>query len=200
MSAFPVVRAIYNILTLAGYRAELDDHGEIWYDAEDGVMYYDAQEYQTHNIAMALWIALSAKTWGSTDLGVSSNRVNTPYKPIVRLPFSSTQMAIEDTILKQYAEVKARRQSSLSDTSAASIKPQDRMAAVGRSTTPLSIGDRHTEMTIEDLQRMQDQYKQWFEQAEHRVSEARKRLKTLCEDPGHDHVKGPYNHFEKSNT
>lgn len=46
MSDFPMVRVFCNALQLAGYRAEMDDEGDIWYDADDGDRYHDAREYQ----------------------------------------------------------------------------------------------------------------------------------------------------------
>ncbi|KAK3292914.1 uncharacterized protein B0H64DRAFT_203126 [Chaetomium fimeti] len=46
MSTFPLVRALCNAFQLAGYRAEMDDDGDIWFDVDDGDPYYDAREYQ----------------------------------------------------------------------------------------------------------------------------------------------------------
>lgn len=46
LSTFPLVRALCNALQLAGYRAEMDDGGEIWFEIDDGDPYYDAREYQ----------------------------------------------------------------------------------------------------------------------------------------------------------
>ncbi|KAI1133245.1 hypothetical protein F5Y10DRAFT_84773 [Nemania abortiva] len=43
---FPAVRLLCNALQRAGYRAEMDCEGDIWYDDDDGDMYYDAREYQ----------------------------------------------------------------------------------------------------------------------------------------------------------
>lgn len=47
LSRFPLVRAFCDALEHAGFRAEMDDDGDIWYDADgDGMRYYDAREYQ----------------------------------------------------------------------------------------------------------------------------------------------------------
>lgn len=47
LSSFPMVRALCDALQHAGYRAEMDDDGDIWYDADgDGDRYFDAREYQ----------------------------------------------------------------------------------------------------------------------------------------------------------
>lgn len=46
MSRFPAVRAFCDALQNAGYRAQMDDNGDIWYDCEDGDRYFDAQEFQ----------------------------------------------------------------------------------------------------------------------------------------------------------
>jgi hypothetical protein len=46
MATFPAVRLLTNALLLAGYRAEQDMEGDIWYEDDDGDMYYDAREYQ----------------------------------------------------------------------------------------------------------------------------------------------------------
>jgi hypothetical protein len=46
MSTFPVVRALCNALQLAGFRAEMDAEGDIWWEDDDGDAYYDAREYQ----------------------------------------------------------------------------------------------------------------------------------------------------------
>jgi hypothetical protein len=47
MSTFPMVRLLCNALQLAGYRAEQDIEGDIWYEDDDGDIYYDAREYQS---------------------------------------------------------------------------------------------------------------------------------------------------------
>lgn len=46
LAQFPHVRLIVNALRLAGYRAEMDDDGDVWYDDDDGDQYFDAREYQ----------------------------------------------------------------------------------------------------------------------------------------------------------
>lgn len=46
MSRFPVARALCNALQLAGYNAEMDDEGEIWFEDDDCDRYHDAREYQ----------------------------------------------------------------------------------------------------------------------------------------------------------
>lgn len=47
LSRFPLVRALCDALQFAGYRAEMDDDGDIWFDADgDGDRYFDAREYQ----------------------------------------------------------------------------------------------------------------------------------------------------------
>ncbi|TEA13624.1 hypothetical protein C8034_v004444 [Colletotrichum sidae] len=44
LSRFPMVRALCDGLQHAGYRAEMDDDGDIWYDCDDGDRYFDAGE------------------------------------------------------------------------------------------------------------------------------------------------------------
>jgi hypothetical protein len=46
MSTFPLVQALCNALQLAGYRAEMDEGGDIWFEDGDGDPYYDAREWQ----------------------------------------------------------------------------------------------------------------------------------------------------------
>ncbi|KAI1246740.1 hypothetical protein MGN70_010621 [Eutypa lata] len=46
LSRFPHVCLLVNALQLAGYRAEMDDGGDIWWDVEDGDRYFDARESQ----------------------------------------------------------------------------------------------------------------------------------------------------------
>ncbi|KAI4865861.1 hypothetical protein F4820DRAFT_457939 [Hypoxylon rubiginosum] len=46
LSRFPVVLALCDALQFAGYRAEMDDDGDIWYEAGDGDRYFDAREEQ----------------------------------------------------------------------------------------------------------------------------------------------------------
>ncbi len=47
MSTFPAVQLLFNALSRAGYRAELDAEGDIWFEDDDGDMYYDAREFQS---------------------------------------------------------------------------------------------------------------------------------------------------------
>lgn len=44
LARFPMVRALCDALNHAGYRAEMDDDGDIWYDCDDGDRYFDALE------------------------------------------------------------------------------------------------------------------------------------------------------------
>jgi hypothetical protein len=44
LSRFPMVLALCNALQFAGYRAEMDDEGDIWYEIGDGDRYFDARE------------------------------------------------------------------------------------------------------------------------------------------------------------
>ncbi|KAI8630491.1 hypothetical protein F5Y19DRAFT_427785 [Xylariaceae sp. FL1651] len=46
MSTFPAVRLLCNALNRAGYRAEMDLEGDIWYEEDDGDRYYEAREFQ----------------------------------------------------------------------------------------------------------------------------------------------------------
>ncbi|RMJ15394.1 hypothetical protein CDV36_004920 [Fusarium kuroshium] len=46
LARFPLVRLLVNALQLAGYRAVMDDDGDVWYDNDDGDRYFDAREYQ----------------------------------------------------------------------------------------------------------------------------------------------------------
>ncbi|KAK4663300.1 hypothetical protein QC763_607400 [Podospora pseudopauciseta] len=48
MSRFPFVCLLTNALCMAGYRAEMDEDGDIWYEDEDGDSYHDAREFQPH--------------------------------------------------------------------------------------------------------------------------------------------------------
>ncbi|GJD04054.1 hypothetical protein ColKHC_12879 [Colletotrichum higginsianum] len=45
MSRFPLVKAHCCALQLAGYRAEMDDDGDIWFEDGDGDQYFDAVEH-----------------------------------------------------------------------------------------------------------------------------------------------------------
>lgn len=49
LSRFPMVLALCDALQAAGYRAEMDDDGDIWYEDEDGERYFDALEHQSDN-------------------------------------------------------------------------------------------------------------------------------------------------------
>lgn len=44
LSRFPMALALCDALQFAGYRAEMDDDGDIWYETDDGGRYFDAQE------------------------------------------------------------------------------------------------------------------------------------------------------------
>ncbi|SPQ24529.1 487af21d-5352-42b8-bc8c-7c71cb6f7010 [Thermothielavioides terrestris] len=46
LSRYPLSRALCNALQLAGYRADMDADGDIWFEDDDGDRYYDAREYQ----------------------------------------------------------------------------------------------------------------------------------------------------------
>ncbi|KAK8050883.1 hypothetical protein PG993_002268 [Apiospora rasikravindrae] len=46
LSRFPMVRALCDGLQYAGYRAEMDSDGDIWYDCDDGDRYFEAWEVQ----------------------------------------------------------------------------------------------------------------------------------------------------------
>ncbi|RYC63527.1 hypothetical protein CHU98_g2689 [Xylaria longipes] len=56
LTRFPMVLALCDGLQFAGYRAEMDDHGDIWYEIDDGDRYFDAQEYQDED-GREDWIA-----------------------------------------------------------------------------------------------------------------------------------------------
>ncbi|KAI0836756.1 hypothetical protein F5Y06DRAFT_273291 [Hypoxylon sp. FL0890] len=45
LSRFPKVLAFCDALQFAGYRAEMDEEGDIWYEIGDGDRYFDAREY-----------------------------------------------------------------------------------------------------------------------------------------------------------
>lgn len=45
MQRFPLVKVLTCALQLAGYRAEMDDEGDIWFDDDDGDPYSDAVEH-----------------------------------------------------------------------------------------------------------------------------------------------------------
>ncbi|KAI3343789.1 hypothetical protein F4824DRAFT_507553 [Ustulina deusta] len=47
MSTFPAVQLRFNALSRAGYRAEVDAEGDIWFEDDDGDMYYAAREFQS---------------------------------------------------------------------------------------------------------------------------------------------------------
>ncbi|KAI3328843.1 hypothetical protein F4824DRAFT_516905 [Ustulina deusta] len=46
LTRFPMVLALCDALQFAGYRAEMDDDGDIWYEIDDGDRYFDAKEHQ----------------------------------------------------------------------------------------------------------------------------------------------------------
>jgi hypothetical protein len=54
LTRFPAVVALCGALWAAGYRAEMDDDGDIWYEAEDGERYSDAQEHQPCDLGDAV--------------------------------------------------------------------------------------------------------------------------------------------------
>ncbi|GAW17428.1 hypothetical protein ANO14919_068850 [Xylariales sp. No.14919] len=47
MSTFPAVQLLCNALNRAGYRAQMDSEGDVWFEDEDGDMYHDAVEFQS---------------------------------------------------------------------------------------------------------------------------------------------------------
>lgn len=56
LSRFPLVRALCDALQHAGYRAEMDDDGDIWYDCDDGDRYFDAWETPIEEEDSAAWL------------------------------------------------------------------------------------------------------------------------------------------------
>lgn len=46
LSRWPVVRALCDGLQHAGYRVDMDDDGDLWYDCDDADRYFDAWETQ----------------------------------------------------------------------------------------------------------------------------------------------------------
>lgn len=56
LSRFPMVRALCDALQHAGYRAEMDDDGDIWYDCDDGDRYFDAWEAPIEEDDPAVWL------------------------------------------------------------------------------------------------------------------------------------------------
>ncbi|KAK6214307.1 hypothetical protein LQW54_004533 [Pestalotiopsis sp. IQ-011] len=56
LSRFPLVRAFCDALQHAGYRAEMDDDGDIWYDCDDGDRYFDAWETPIDGEDPAVWM------------------------------------------------------------------------------------------------------------------------------------------------
>ncbi|KAI0152851.1 hypothetical protein GGR57DRAFT_469268 [Xylariaceae sp. FL1272] len=55
LSRFPLVRAFCDALQHAGYRAQMDGDGDIWYECEDGDRYYDTREYQPEGESATPW-------------------------------------------------------------------------------------------------------------------------------------------------
>ncbi|WQF89345.1 hypothetical protein CDEST_14359 [Colletotrichum destructivum] len=49
LSRFPLVKALCCALQLAGYRAEMDDDGDIWFEDDDGDQYFDAVEHPSEH-------------------------------------------------------------------------------------------------------------------------------------------------------
>lgn len=56
LSRFPMVRACCDALQHAGYRAEMDDDGDIWYDCDDGDRYFDAWEAPIEGDDPEVWL------------------------------------------------------------------------------------------------------------------------------------------------
>ncbi|KAF3807767.1 hypothetical protein GCG54_00007500 [Colletotrichum gloeosporioides] len=50
LSRWPTVRALCDALQHAGYRVEMDDEGDLWYDCDDGDRYFDAWERQSAQV------------------------------------------------------------------------------------------------------------------------------------------------------
>ncbi|TGJ82085.1 hypothetical protein E0Z10_g6679 [Xylaria hypoxylon] len=50
LARFPMALALCDALRYTGYRAEMDDDGDIWYDIDDGDRYFDAQENQVEDV------------------------------------------------------------------------------------------------------------------------------------------------------
>jgi hypothetical protein len=57
LSTFPLVRILCNALNRAGYRAHMGDEGDIWFDDEDGDMYFDALEEQPRAGEPSIYVA-----------------------------------------------------------------------------------------------------------------------------------------------
>ncbi|KAI1270658.1 hypothetical protein F5Y18DRAFT_369114 [Xylariaceae sp. FL1019] len=55
LSRFPLVRAFCDALQHAGYRAQMDDDGDIWYECDDGDQYVDTREYQPEGESETPW-------------------------------------------------------------------------------------------------------------------------------------------------
>jgi hypothetical protein len=49
LSRFPMVRALCDALIHSGYRAEMDDDGDMWYDCDDRDRYFDACEHHVES-------------------------------------------------------------------------------------------------------------------------------------------------------
>lgn len=49
LSKYPLATAFWASITLAGYRADMDDEGDIWWSDDDCDRYYDAREEQPSN-------------------------------------------------------------------------------------------------------------------------------------------------------
>lgn len=56
LSRFPLVRALCDALQHAGYRAEMDDDGDIWFDCDDGDRYFDAWETAIEEDDPEVWL------------------------------------------------------------------------------------------------------------------------------------------------
>ncbi|KAF7541600.1 hypothetical protein G7054_g445 [Neopestalotiopsis clavispora] len=56
LSRYPLTRALCDALQHSGFRAEMDDEGDIWYDCDDGDRYFDAWEYQDADQDDETWL------------------------------------------------------------------------------------------------------------------------------------------------
>lgn len=56
LSRWPLVRVLCDALQHSGFRVEMDDDGDIWYDCDDGDRYFDAWEYQDDDQDDETWL------------------------------------------------------------------------------------------------------------------------------------------------
>ncbi|KAK5637154.1 hypothetical protein RRF57_012866 [Xylaria bambusicola] len=72
MSTRPAVLLLCNALNRAGYRAEMDSEGDIWFEDEDGDMYHDAVEFQSdtesHEPKANCYICLDLRKYGLGEI------------------------------------------------------------------------------------------------------------------------------------